>query len=214
MKLCFLSWIGFWLNNLEWIREIYLVIVLNFLICDWNRWIWIELDFGSTDHWQSSFSFGFFIFWFISVIGAWWGFWFQATRIYCFVHKVPVCGECICFPEHQICVVTILYFASLKFCYLQFWNHHIVNANYSSFYCAVLWFFLAWNSLWTLPLPVNWVIIMLMLNIWLFWRVMLIWSAQCHNVISTLYWFDMVILDAAFEVRKIMEGIFIDMLIL
>ncbi|KAL6964102.1 hypothetical protein U1Q18_035157 [Sarracenia purpurea var. burkii] len=30
---------------------------------------------------------------------------FQATKLYCFVHKVPVCGECICFPEHQICVV-------------------------------------------------------------------------------------------------------------
>ncbi|ONK64822.1 uncharacterized protein A4U43_C07F30330 [Asparagus officinalis] len=29
----------------------------------------------------------------------------KATRIYCFVHKVPVCGECICLPEHQICVV-------------------------------------------------------------------------------------------------------------
>ncbi|KAK8940604.1 hypothetical protein KSP39_PZI010695 [Platanthera zijinensis] len=29
----------------------------------------------------------------------------KATRIYCFVHQVPVCGECICFPEHQICVV-------------------------------------------------------------------------------------------------------------
>ncbi|XP_008805695.1 uncharacterized protein LOC103718583 isoform X1 [Phoenix dactylifera] len=29
----------------------------------------------------------------------------KATRLYCFVHKVPVCGECICFPEHQICVV-------------------------------------------------------------------------------------------------------------
>ncbi|XP_020579183.1 zinc finger protein-like 1 homolog [Phalaenopsis equestris] len=29
----------------------------------------------------------------------------KATRIYCFVHKVPVCGECICFPEHEICVV-------------------------------------------------------------------------------------------------------------
>ncbi|KAB8112462.1 hypothetical protein EE612_050815, partial [Oryza sativa] len=28
-----------------------------------------------------------------------------ATRVYCFVHKVPVCGECICFPEHQLCVV-------------------------------------------------------------------------------------------------------------
>ncbi|KAF8410209.1 hypothetical protein HHK36_002731 [Tetracentron sinense] len=32
------------------------------------------------------------------------GFGFQATKLYCFVHKVPVCGECICFPEHQICV--------------------------------------------------------------------------------------------------------------
>ncbi|XP_042458025.1 zinc finger protein-like 1 homolog [Zingiber officinale] len=29
----------------------------------------------------------------------------KATRLYCFVHKVPVCGECICFSEHQICVV-------------------------------------------------------------------------------------------------------------
>ncbi|CAD5183668.1 uncharacterized protein LOC135634323 isoform X1 [Musa acuminata AAA Group] len=29
----------------------------------------------------------------------------KATRLYCFVHKVPVCGDCICFPEHQICVV-------------------------------------------------------------------------------------------------------------
>ncbi|KAM0951477.1 putative transcription factor C2H2 family [Dioscorea sansibarensis] len=29
----------------------------------------------------------------------------KATRLYCFVHKVPVCGECICYPEHQICVV-------------------------------------------------------------------------------------------------------------
>ncbi|KAL4615244.1 hypothetical protein ACB092_07G109800 [Castanea dentata] len=29
----------------------------------------------------------------------------KATRLYCYVHKVPVCGECICFPEHQICVV-------------------------------------------------------------------------------------------------------------
>uniref|UniRef100_A0A0E0QXZ5 Uncharacterized protein n=1 Tax=Oryza rufipogon TaxID=4529 RepID=A0A0E0QXZ5_ORYRU len=26
----------------------------------------------------------------------------KATRVYCFVHKVPVCGECICFPEHQL----------------------------------------------------------------------------------------------------------------
>ncbi|GJN39972.1 hypothetical protein PR202_gb29129 [Eleusine coracana subsp. coracana] len=30
----------------------------------------------------------------------------MATRVYCFVHKVPVCGECICFPEHQLCVVS------------------------------------------------------------------------------------------------------------
>ncbi|GER42140.1 RING/U-box superfamily protein [Striga asiatica] len=30
---------------------------------------------------------------------------FEATKLYCFVHKVPVCGECICYPEHQICVV-------------------------------------------------------------------------------------------------------------
>ncbi|KAL8172281.1 hypothetical protein V2J09_024085 [Rumex salicifolius] len=29
----------------------------------------------------------------------------KATKLYCFVHKVPVCGECICFSEHQICVV-------------------------------------------------------------------------------------------------------------
>ncbi|PIN19759.1 hypothetical protein CDL12_07549 [Handroanthus impetiginosus] len=29
----------------------------------------------------------------------------KATKLYCFVHKVPVCAECICFPEHQICVV-------------------------------------------------------------------------------------------------------------
>nr|GME07621.1 zinc finger protein-like 1 homolog [Ipomoea batatas] len=29
----------------------------------------------------------------------------KATKLYCFVHKVPVCGECICLPEHQICVV-------------------------------------------------------------------------------------------------------------
>ncbi|KAL6842378.1 hypothetical protein ACP4OV_027805 [Aristida adscensionis] len=28
-----------------------------------------------------------------------------ATRVYCFVHQVPVCGECICFSEHQLCVV-------------------------------------------------------------------------------------------------------------
>ncbi|WCJ17943.1 RING/U-box superfamily protein [Euphorbia peplus] len=29
----------------------------------------------------------------------------KATKLYCFVHKVPVCGECICFTEHQICVI-------------------------------------------------------------------------------------------------------------
>ncbi|KAK1268678.1 hypothetical protein QJS04_geneDACA006361 [Acorus gramineus] len=29
----------------------------------------------------------------------------KATKLYCFVHKVAVCGECICHPEHQICVV-------------------------------------------------------------------------------------------------------------
>ncbi|GAU14993.1 hypothetical protein TSUD_47880 [Trifolium subterraneum] len=29
----------------------------------------------------------------------------KATKLYCFVHKVPVCGECICFPEHEICVI-------------------------------------------------------------------------------------------------------------
>ncbi|XP_057846773.2 uncharacterized protein LOC131056460 isoform X1 [Cryptomeria japonica] len=29
----------------------------------------------------------------------------KATKLYCFVHKAPVCGECICFPEHQLCVI-------------------------------------------------------------------------------------------------------------
>ncbi|RAL38898.1 unnamed protein product [Cuscuta campestris] len=29
----------------------------------------------------------------------------KATKLYCFVHKVPVCGECISFTEHHICVV-------------------------------------------------------------------------------------------------------------
>ncbi|KAK6916338.1 hypothetical protein RJ641_019199 [Dillenia turbinata] len=29
----------------------------------------------------------------------------KATKLYCFVHKVPVCGECVCFPEHRICVI-------------------------------------------------------------------------------------------------------------
>jgi hypothetical protein len=33
---------------------------------------------------------------------------FQATRVYCFVHNVPVCGECICFQEHELCVVSEL----------------------------------------------------------------------------------------------------------
>ncbi|OWM79168.1 hypothetical protein CDL15_Pgr003339 [Punica granatum] len=28
-----------------------------------------------------------------------------ATKLYCFVHNVPVCGECICFAEHRICVL-------------------------------------------------------------------------------------------------------------
>ncbi|KAK4788107.1 hypothetical protein SAY86_019426 [Trapa natans] len=28
----------------------------------------------------------------------------KATKLYCYVHRVPVCGECICFSEHQICV--------------------------------------------------------------------------------------------------------------
>ncbi|VFQ94240.1 unnamed protein product [Cuscuta campestris] len=29
----------------------------------------------------------------------------KATKLYCFIHKVPVCGECICFAQHQLCVV-------------------------------------------------------------------------------------------------------------
>ncbi|KAL3698499.1 hypothetical protein R1sor_012575 [Riccia sorocarpa] len=29
----------------------------------------------------------------------------KATKLYCFVHKVPVCGECISFQEHHLCVV-------------------------------------------------------------------------------------------------------------
>lgn len=29
----------------------------------------------------------------------------KATNLYCFVHKVPVCGECICSSDHKICVV-------------------------------------------------------------------------------------------------------------
>ncbi|KAL2645214.1 hypothetical protein R1flu_012801 [Riccia fluitans] len=29
----------------------------------------------------------------------------KATKLYCFVHKAPVCGECISFQEHHLCVV-------------------------------------------------------------------------------------------------------------
>jgi uncharacterized membrane protein len=29
----------------------------------------------------------------------------KATKLYCFVHKAPVCAECVCFPEHRFCVV-------------------------------------------------------------------------------------------------------------
>ncbi|CAM6129562.1 unnamed protein product [Calypogeia fissa] len=29
----------------------------------------------------------------------------KATKLYCFVHKVPVCGECISFADHRLCVV-------------------------------------------------------------------------------------------------------------
>ncbi|BBN03483.1 hypothetical protein MPTK1_2g23850 [Marchantia polymorpha subsp. ruderalis] len=29
----------------------------------------------------------------------------KATKLYCFVHKAPVCGECISFQEHRLCVV-------------------------------------------------------------------------------------------------------------
>lgn len=29
----------------------------------------------------------------------------KATKVYCFVHKAPVCADCICFPEHRLCVV-------------------------------------------------------------------------------------------------------------
>nr|XP_024393742.1 zinc finger protein-like 1 isoform X2 [Physcomitrium patens] len=28
-----------------------------------------------------------------------------ATKVYCFVHKAPVCADCICFPEHRLCVI-------------------------------------------------------------------------------------------------------------
>ncbi|KAG0585787.1 hypothetical protein M758_2G038300 [Ceratodon purpureus] len=29
----------------------------------------------------------------------------KATKVYCFVHKAPVCADCVCFPEHRLCVV-------------------------------------------------------------------------------------------------------------
>ncbi|CAI5506985.1 unnamed protein product [Closterium sp. Naga37s-1] len=29
----------------------------------------------------------------------------KATKLYCFVHKAPVCFDCICAPDHQHCVV-------------------------------------------------------------------------------------------------------------
>ncbi|GLJ27877.1 hypothetical protein SUGI_0547220 [Cryptomeria japonica] len=29
----------------------------------------------------------------------------QETHLYCCTHKVPVCGDCICFPEHSACEV-------------------------------------------------------------------------------------------------------------
>lgn len=51
---------------------------------------------------------------------------FQATKLYCFVHKVPVCGECICFPEHQICVVNLFSLSHIitltLVCYLSYYN--------------------------------------------------------------------------------------------
>ncbi|BAT10077.1 Os10g0172600 [Oryza sativa Japonica Group] len=45
----------------------------------------------------------------------------EATRVYCFVHKVPVCGECIRFPEHQLCVVGTFSGQSIFFC-VGCWN--------------------------------------------------------------------------------------------
>ncbi|XP_059075853.1 uncharacterized protein LOC131076096 isoform X6 [Cryptomeria japonica] len=27
----------------------------------------------------------------------------KETQLYCCTHKVPVCGDCICFPEHSAC---------------------------------------------------------------------------------------------------------------
>lgn len=29
----------------------------------------------------------------------------KATQLYCFMHKVPVCGDCVCLPEHSTCEV-------------------------------------------------------------------------------------------------------------
>ncbi|XP_059075849.1 uncharacterized protein LOC131076096 isoform X2 [Cryptomeria japonica] len=29
----------------------------------------------------------------------------KETQLYCCTHKVPVCGDCICFPEHSACEV-------------------------------------------------------------------------------------------------------------
>ncbi|GBG89912.1 hypothetical protein CBR_g49762 [Chara braunii] len=29
----------------------------------------------------------------------------KATKLYCFVHKLPVCVECVCSDEHRLCVV-------------------------------------------------------------------------------------------------------------
>ncbi|GLJ23222.1 hypothetical protein SUGI_0439090 [Cryptomeria japonica] len=30
---------------------------------------------------------------------------YEETQLYCCMHKVPVCGDCICFPEHNACEV-------------------------------------------------------------------------------------------------------------
>lgn len=29
----------------------------------------------------------------------------KATQLYCFMHKVPVCGDCVCLPEHSTCEI-------------------------------------------------------------------------------------------------------------
>lgn len=29
----------------------------------------------------------------------------KATQLYCFMHKIPVCGDCVCLPEHRTCEV-------------------------------------------------------------------------------------------------------------